>query len=586
MEILHGETSEGVAGTGLPEFYDDIPMSRFLTTPRELYFRNRELHIDLNVRERIPLKLGSLVGGTGKAEVRTVDCRNLGYRRNLVCKIMKTPPKTEYTMKPLDLRRLRHVHVVAFVATFTHNHRDYALMYPHAKTDLGKYMDPVSNWLRGEEFYDSHGPLVSKVEDLDLSMSAPARISRLRNFFPCLTEALEYLHRENVKHKDIKPANILIDRFDSPILADFDISHRYTDQKDAPTRGPTRFTYPYAAPEAIGNDDRPFQSDTFSLGCVFSEMITLVMCQNLLDFEAHRASGPNRDAAFHQCIATTQDWLHRLYDPNCTSALRNANENTLQLVPIEGYHQDQALITAVKTICSMLEFTAGSRPIANGLSRSFHPIATTECSECAKQAPGDQPLPQVVPVRNTASGIAQNSNAALAPEPSRSPTYLAIPTQVLRTGERGGSFGGRMAPVNGAQSIPERQHEETHRLIDQHLTSAGQRSASAEHSPALRQQPTGLSGRTPLPPEKPSASSEQSPAPSSESNQAANGIFDYSGRLSQRQKLREAIGYDVQNRLWKIRLASEFQSEYCLPSELLQPPLTVLLQNSKGPGSR
>src|ERR1700730_16210787 len=115
MEGLPGETLDGTTSSELPEFCDDVPMGEFLVTPREFFFPNGELHIDLTVREPIPLKLVSLVGSTGKADVMTVDCRNLGYRRNLVCKIMKTQKKTKYTMEPPDLRRLRHVHVVAFV---------------------------------------------------------------------------------------------------------------------------------------------------------------------------------------------------------------------------------------------------------------------------------------------------------------------------------------------------------------------------------------------------------------------------------------------------------------------------------------
>lgn len=554
MEGLPGETLDGTTSNELPEFYDDVPMSEFLATPREFFFPNGELHIDLRVREPIPLKLGSLVGGTGKADVMTVDCRNLGYRRHLVCKIMKTQKKTKYTMEPPDLRRLRHVHVVAFVATFTHNHRDYALMYPHAKTDLGKYMEPVSNWLRGDDFCDSHVPIVSKVEELDLCKVAPLRMSHLRNFFPCLAEALDYLRRENVKHKDIKPANILIDRFNSPILTDFDISHRYADQKEAPTAGPTIFTYSYAAPEVIGNGGRPFESDMFSLGCVFSEMITLIMGENLQDFESHRAGGPQGDAAFHQSIDRTQEWLNRFFDPLFTTNLRNRNKNTIQTVPSEGYHQNRALDTAIKTICSMLDPDAKKRPVGRGLSLSFCPIATEVCTECQKQKLRYQSSYPTIPIKDNVGEKTQHPGAAIPPGNIHGATHLAAPLQSTRHGERVGSSGGPLAKSNSTRFAHKAQQEQSQVSIEQPLKSTGSPSASLTQ-PSTSHAP---SPRIPVPSSLPPG---KSPVSSLESNQASNDLFNNPRTLSQRQKFRRAIGYDVQKRRWNMYLPSELESK-------------------------
>jgi serine/threonine protein kinase len=568
MEGLPGETLDGTTSSELPEFYDDIPMSQFLATPREFFFSNRELHIDLTVREPIPLKLGSLVGGTGKADVMTVDCRNLGYRRNLVCKIMKTQKKTKYTMEPPDLRRLRHVHVVAFVATFTHNHRDYALMYPHAKTDLGKYMEPVSNWLRGDDFCDSHVPIVSKVEELDLCKLAPSRISHLCNFFPCLAEALDYLHMENVKHKDIKPANILIDRFNSPILTDFDISHRYTDQNEAPTAGPTTFTYSYAAPEVIGNGGRPFESDVFSLGCVFSEMITLITGENLLDFESHRAGGPQSDAAFHQSIDRAQEWLNRLCDPSFTTSLRNRNRNTIQIVPSEGYHQNQALDTAIKTICSMLDPDAKKRPVGRGLSLRFCPIATEICTECQEQRLRYQSSYPTIPIKDNVGEETQHPGAAIPPGNIRGATHLAVPPQFTRYGERARSSDSPLANSNSTRFAHKAQQEQSQVSIEQPVGSTGNPSASLARPSTSHAPSTRMPVPSSLPPGK-------SPVPSPESNQASNDLSTNPGILSQRQKLRKAIVYDVQKRQWNMCLPSEFESKDYLTFLLLKSALTI-----------
>jgi serine/threonine protein kinase len=536
-------------------------MSAFLATPHEFRFRNGKRHIDLSVREKIPLKLLTIIGGTEKADVTTADCRDLGYRRNLVCKIMKTAPKDKYALEPRDLQRLRHVHIVAFVATFTHNHRAYALMYPHAKTDLGKYMDPISHWLRGDEFYDSHMPIVSKVESLDLSLSATARVSYLRDFFPCLTEALAYLHKHHVKHKDIKPANILVDRFNSPILADFDLSHRYTDPNEVPTSGPTGYTYPYAAPETIENDNRPFQSDIFSLGCVFSEMITLVMGQNLQDFRIHRTNPSNPDGAFHLCIDSTQTWLHRLHDPGLTTALRNANDNTRQAVPFAGYEHYQSYIVAIDTICRMLNSKAKDRPDAEGLSGLFIAMATRPCSECEKQALADQSLLRTVPADNTARRPPQNPRDAIGSPPPQRATHLALPP-MSRPGERRMTSGSHLSPLNSARSNLHTSRGVKDRTTDQTSPSGGERSSLAEHSPTSRIRSSDLPERLPRPTENAAVSPAPSYASSSEIPQPANGEADQAGTLSQHQKLREAIGYDVQSRRWKIRKKSDLESGY------------------------
>lgn len=554
-------------------YFDDVPMSAFLATPHEFGFPNGKRHIDLSVREKIPLKLLTIIGGTEKADVTTADCRDLGYRRNLVCKIMKTAPKDKYALEPRDLQKLRHVHIVAFVATFTHNHRAYALMYPHAKTDLGKYMDPVSHWLRGDEFYDSHMPVVSKVEDLDLSLSAPVRISHLRDFFPCLTEALAYLHKHNVKHKDIKPANILVDRFNSPILADFDLSHRYTDPNEVPTSGPTGYTYPYAAPETIENDNRPFQSDIFSLGCVFSEMITLVMGQNLQDFRMHRTNPSNPEGAFHICIDSTQTWLHRLYDPSLTKALRNANDNTRQVVPSEGYEHHQSYIIAVDTICRMLNSKAKDRPDAEGLSRLFIAMATRQCSECEKQALADQALLRTVSADTTARRPPQNPSDAIGSQPAQKATHLA-PPPVPGPGERRMTSDSHLSPLNSARSNRNTSRGVKRRTTDQISTSVGERTPLAEHSPPSLIQSSDLPERLPRPTKNLLVSPAQSYASSSEIPQPANGEVDHSGPLSQRQKLWESIGYDVQSRRWKIRKKSDLESGYWIFSPPFAPPLT------------
>src|SRR6202040_2867361 len=98
--------------------------------------------------------------------------------------------------------------------------------------------------------------------------------------FGCLSSAVRYLHTSRkIKHKDIKPENILVDRYGSVLLADFGISKQYED--DTLTEGTTPFTDKYAPPEVVDQDKRGLSSDIFSLGCVFLEMATVTLGESL-----------------------------------------------------------------------------------------------------------------------------------------------------------------------------------------------------------------------------------------------------------------------------------------------------------------
>jgi len=83
--------------------------------------------------------------------------------------------------------------------------------------------------------------------------------------------ALNYAHKYNFVHCDIKPGNIMIDRHGEVLLTDFGIS-RMTDAATATMVG---FGTPaYMAPELVRGKDPTPQSDIYSLGVVLYEMAT------------------------------------------------------------------------------------------------------------------------------------------------------------------------------------------------------------------------------------------------------------------------------------------------------------------------
>jgi 5'-AMP-activated protein kinase catalytic alpha subunit len=82
--------------------------------------------------------------------------------------------------------------------------------------------------------------------------------------------ALAYCHSEGIAHGDIKPANILLDHYGRPKLADFGLAARY-----APGENPRHCGSPsYMAPELLARRARdPFACDVWALGVTFYELL-------------------------------------------------------------------------------------------------------------------------------------------------------------------------------------------------------------------------------------------------------------------------------------------------------------------------
>jgi serine/threonine protein kinase len=86
-----------------------------------------------------------------------------------------------------------------------------------------------------------------------------------------ILEGLEYLHVNNIVHRDIKGSNVLVDRNGVCKLADFGNSKRlYCTKNDNQIKG----TAHWMAPEVIKQLKYGRFSDIWSLGCTIIEMAT------------------------------------------------------------------------------------------------------------------------------------------------------------------------------------------------------------------------------------------------------------------------------------------------------------------------
>lgn len=149
------------------------------------------------------------------------------------------------------LKKLDHVHLVHFRGSYADEKIFALLVEPVAKSTL-------------------HDLLVQPAP------LAAENIATLLSSFGCLTMGLAWLHSNQIRHKDIKPANILIHE-GSMLFCDFGSAMDAEFMATTQTEGTAHNRTPrYASPETYRKQKRNEASDVWSLGCVFMEMLTVL----------------------------------------------------------------------------------------------------------------------------------------------------------------------------------------------------------------------------------------------------------------------------------------------------------------------
>jgi hypothetical protein len=126
-----------------------------------------------------------------------------------------------------NLKLLSHRHLVKYIGSYTDKKHVGLIMTPVADMDLDAYLSST------------------QIDPTD-------RQNCLRRFYGCVATAVEYLHLNHIRHKDIKPKNALVkDR--QILLTDFGTSHNWADDARSTTSGTNKqaFTKAYCAPEVF-----------------------------------------------------------------------------------------------------------------------------------------------------------------------------------------------------------------------------------------------------------------------------------------------------------------------------------------------
>ncbi|KAH6045969.1 hypothetical protein HBI67_240680 [Parastagonospora nodorum] len=271
------------------------------------------------------LTVEKLLGSGGIAFVYKVKCRRISMARKTIH--TRTPFTKETAISEVGhMARLKHSHIVRLIGTYVWTREFCILMYPVADGNLETFLRCLRKTSPEKIISNEHSP-----DDHSFDMTqVRAMAFSCTGFFSCLSSAIRYIHCSLIKHKDIKPSNVLVrsrwryrggrSEYHSKVyISDFDISRSYETIDAANTGGYTSCTLKYASPEVAQESDHGFPADIFSLGCVFLEIFAaLDSCkvERSLDIYSRTLPGLQENRDTDQASYGLQEELENLLIPN------------------------------------------------------------------------------------------------------------------------------------------------------------------------------------------------------------------------------------------------------------------------------
>lgn len=167
-------------------------------------------------------------------------------------------------------------------------------------------LDPESVEQLAEQASERHARLLALgIPDGSVTAMRDNAVSYLEKTIGCTASAVAYLHRSGIKHKDLKPSNILLSE-DALWLTDFGTATDFSILTSSATESGEWGTPKYFAPETAVFKPSGRSADIFSLGCIFFEIITLCVGYTL---ELTKSLRKENDMSFQSNLSGIEDWF-------------------------------------------------------------------------------------------------------------------------------------------------------------------------------------------------------------------------------------------------------------------------------------
>jgi serine/threonine protein kinase len=105
-------------------------------------------------------------------------------------------------------------------------------------------------------------------------LGRPLALDRTVDILSQIGDALDYAHQQGIIHRDVKPANVLLDRGKWALLSDFGLAKIAAASVQLTRTGVGLGTPAYMSPEQAQGKPVDAQSDIYSLGIMLFEMLT------------------------------------------------------------------------------------------------------------------------------------------------------------------------------------------------------------------------------------------------------------------------------------------------------------------------